>query len=100
MTDLGELRLSHNEKQALYEAKKELLKKYPVAKTLVFGSVARCEADEELDLDILVLTERVYLSIEKFTTVITKKLTTKGEKICPSVKDILVLNYYCYYHYL
>lgn len=37
MTDLGELRLSPKEKQALNEVKNELLKKYPVAKTLVFG---------------------------------------------------------------
>ncbi|MEW5898910.1 MAG: nucleotidyltransferase domain-containing protein [Bacillota bacterium] len=65
MTDLGELRLSPEEKQALYEVKKELEKKYPVAKTLVFGSVARGEADEESDLDILVLTERPMTHREK-----------------------------------
>jgi predicted nucleotidyltransferase len=52
------LNLFSNEQAALEEAKKLLKNKFPVEELMVFGSVARGEATEDSDLDLLVLTSR------------------------------------------
>ncbi len=62
---LRELRLSNTQKRALARLKAELTAHYPVAKTLIFGSVARGTAEKESDLDVLVLTKRPMKHREK-----------------------------------
>ena len=52
------LKLSSNEQAALAETRSRLQAKFPVEEFIVFGSVARGEATEESDLDLLVLTSR------------------------------------------
>ncbi|MFW5895627.1 MAG: nucleotidyltransferase family protein [archaeon] len=51
------LNLMPQQKQALTELKNKIKQKYEIEKTLIFGSVARGEADKESDLDFLVLTK-------------------------------------------
>lgn len=51
------LKAKDNERVALAELKKRVQEKTAVEKVLVFGSVARGEATEESDLDVLILTE-------------------------------------------
>ena len=51
------LNLTPQQEQALTELKKKIKQKYEIEKTLIFGSVARDEADKESDLDFLVLTK-------------------------------------------
>jgi len=50
------LGLSEAQYHAVLEAKRQLKQEFPVEKLIVFGSVARGEADEESDLDLLVIT--------------------------------------------
>jgi len=47
--------LTNNEKKALKELKKEVLKLYPEAKLILFGSKVRGDFDEESDVDVLVV---------------------------------------------
>jgi len=54
----GALELSLNEQAALIETKNRLKAGFPVEEFIVFGSVARGEATDESDLDLLVLTSR------------------------------------------
>ena len=53
-----DLELSLNEQAALVETKNRLRAKFPVEEFIVFGSVARGDATDESDLDLLVLTSR------------------------------------------
>lgn len=48
--------LSNTERAAVEELSKRLRLRYKVARLIVFGSKARGDANEESDLDILVLT--------------------------------------------
>ncbi|MDA8334016.1 MAG: nucleotidyltransferase domain-containing protein [Peptococcaceae bacterium] len=52
------MKLSWSEQAALGETKSLLRAKFPVEEFIVFGSVARGEATDESDLDLLVLTSR------------------------------------------
>lgn len=47
--------LNNNQLKAIKELKKELAKKFHVYDVVIFGSVARQEADEESDLDLLII---------------------------------------------
>ncbi len=61
---LDKLSLTEVEKEAILEAERLLKEQFPVEKVVLFGSVARCEADEESDIDLLVLTsEKVLYSV-------------------------------------
>lgn len=55
---IGELSLSQNEQLTLEEAKRRLTSEFPIEELIVFGSVARGEATEESDLDLLALARR------------------------------------------
>jgi len=54
---ISHLNLTPHQEQALKKLKDKIYQKYEVEKTLIFGSVARNEADQESDLDFLVLTK-------------------------------------------
>ncbi|MCX6088890.1 MAG: nucleotidyltransferase domain-containing protein [Candidatus Atribacteria bacterium] len=47
--------LTENQNIALRSLKNELMKKFILSKMIIFGSTPRGEADEESDLDVLVL---------------------------------------------
>ena len=53
---LDTLLLTASEHKAVLEADRRLKKLFPVEQLIVFGSVARCQADEGSDLDLLVVT--------------------------------------------
>lgn len=53
---LNKLYLTENEKSAIREADQQLKANFPVEQVILFGSVARGEAEEGSDIDLLVLT--------------------------------------------
>lgn len=56
MKRLDDVSLSPNQLQALDEVRRRLVHDFNVEAILLYGSVVREEADEESDLDLLVLT--------------------------------------------
>lgn len=86
---LRELRLSEAQKQALSRLKTELTERYPVTKTMIFGSVARGTAEKESDLDVLVLTKRPMRHREKHEiyAVVTKINLAYNSNISALVVD-------------
>ncbi len=54
---MSKLTLSDNQKRALSKVKEAVSQKLKIDKFIVFGSVARGEADEESDMDVLILTK-------------------------------------------
>ncbi len=58
MRSLSDIHLEPTQRQALQELRAELTAKFPVEQIILFGSVARGQADEESDLDLLLITPR------------------------------------------
>ena len=55
MKDLAQLNLKNNEKKALLELKKVLLKNFTVVEIILYGSKVRGDHDRESDIDVLVI---------------------------------------------
>lgn len=51
--------LTRNQQDAIAELRRRLPQELAIEKIVLFGSVARGEADEESDLDLLILTRRL-----------------------------------------
>lgn len=56
MRRIDSLQLTPDKYKALNEMQEILLSSFPVEEIIIFGSVARGEADDESDIDVLVLT--------------------------------------------
>jgi len=54
---LKKINLKENEKKALQELKERILKRFPDAEIILYGSKARGDSDEESDIDLLILVE-------------------------------------------
>jgi predicted nucleotidyltransferase len=67
----AELKLKINQKIALDEVKRRLEDDFPVDRLLLFGSVARGEAGEGSDIDLLIVTQRRMSHEEQYAMVDT-----------------------------
>ena len=56
MKRLEDVKLASNEREALAEIRRRLFDALSIEQIILFGSVARGEADEESDVDLLVVT--------------------------------------------
>ncbi|MBC7264046.1 MAG: nucleotidyltransferase domain-containing protein [Chloroflexi bacterium] len=56
MKRLEDIALTPNQHQALAELRRRLFEEFEIEALILYGSVARGEADEESDFDLLVLT--------------------------------------------
>ncbi|MFH0991811.1 MAG: nucleotidyltransferase domain-containing protein [bacterium] len=57
MKTLDQITLTPNQHQALAELKRRLKNTFEIVEITLFGSVARGEADDESDLDLLLVTK-------------------------------------------
>ena len=65
MKQIEAIHLTIHQTQALNELQRVLLSQFEIVNLVLFGSVARGEADEESDIDILVLTARPFTRFER-----------------------------------
>lgn len=65
MKQLEEIHLTDTEHQALTDLTTQLRHSFDVEQVILYGSVVRNEADEESDIDLLILTTRPYLRPER-----------------------------------
>jgi len=56
MKNINDILLASNQYQALNELKQKLFAEFAIESLSLYGSVARGEADEESDLDLLIVT--------------------------------------------
>ena len=75
------IKLKENEKEAITELKKEVLKKFPSAKFMLFGSAATGKATSESDIDILILIDEINSRNEEEIIHIGFKLELKCDVI-------------------
>lgn len=54
---LDEIFLPSNHRAAIIELKDKLAQSFPIEEVILFGSVARQQADDDSDIDILVITK-------------------------------------------
>ncbi len=75
MKRLEDVKLAPNEREALAEIRRRLFEALSIEQIILFGSVARGEADEESDIDLLVVTTEPMTRLErheKITDTITE----------------------------
>lgn len=58
MKRLEDISLTPNQNQALTELRRRLFDEFEIEALILYGSIARGEADEESDFDLLILTAR------------------------------------------
>ncbi len=56
MKTLDQIKLADNQRQALDELKQKLAGTFNIEEIMLFGSVSRGSADEESDIDLLIIT--------------------------------------------
>jgi len=56
MTTVDQIKLAHNQRQALDEIRQRLPDTIDIEAMKLFGSVSRNETDEESDIDLLIIT--------------------------------------------
>jgi len=62
---MNKIQISSNESQALDELKHRLSERFGIEKLVLYGSVARGQADMESDIDLLVLTSQPLTRFER-----------------------------------
>lgn len=62
MRQLDDITLTANQARALDELRQRLFEEFDIEALILYGSVARGEADEESDLDLLVVTFQPFTS--------------------------------------
>lgn len=65
MTRLDATALTPNQYQALVELRRRLYEAFDIVSLILYGSVVRGEADEESDLDLLVITRQLLTRSER-----------------------------------
>lgn len=58
MENLFLITLKENERKALRKLKEEIVKKFPEAEIILYGSKARGDFDKESDIDLLILPKK------------------------------------------
>jgi len=86
---IQKLSLSSIQYNALQELKEQIIKRFEVVQLILFGSVARGEADDESDLDLLVITKKLYTRIERhgITNMVFEINLKYGTNISTTVVD-------------
>lgn len=56
MTTFDQIKLAHNQRQALDEIRQRLPEAIDIASIRLFGSASRNETDDESDIDLLIIT--------------------------------------------
>ncbi|MBM4050908.1 MAG: nucleotidyltransferase domain-containing protein [Planctomycetes bacterium] len=65
MKQLADVQLTPSQSEALSELKRRLSDEFDVESVMLYGSVARGEADQESDVDLLVLTSHPRTRFER-----------------------------------
>ena len=65
MKQIGDITLSSQQTHALNNLQQKLKSQFEIEKLVLFGSVARGEADAESDIDILILTSTPFTRFER-----------------------------------
>lgn len=60
MKKIADVKLKKNEQNALTKIKQRLLIEFNIDEIILFGSVARGEADEESDIDLLIIIRKPF----------------------------------------
>jgi predicted nucleotidyltransferase len=79
---IRELNLRENEIKALQELKKRVCERFPDAEIILYGSKARGYADEESDIDILILIDsQINRKLKEEITEITYDIELKYDLV-------------------
>lgn len=82
MEGISQLALKENEKSALQELKERLLKQFPDAEIILYGSKTRGNFDKESDIDLLILIESTVTSeLEEEITRVTYDIELKYDVV-------------------
>jgi predicted nucleotidyltransferase len=65
MKHVDDIRMTPEQRGALVEIKRRLTEKFEIKAFVLYGSVARGQADEESDVDLLVVTDRPLTRFER-----------------------------------
>jgi len=65
MKHIDNIQLTSKQLQALSEIKRRLLEKFDIKAFILYGSVARGQADEESDVDLLIVTSKPLIRFKR-----------------------------------
>ena len=88
MRSLEQLNLKANEKKALHELKKNLLKKFPDAEIIIYGSKTRGDYEQFSDIDLLILVDsQVNRELKEKITEITYSVELKYDVVFGTIVE-------------
>lgn len=65
MKTLDQIQITENQLDALREIKRRLVEKFAIHAFILYGSISRNQADEESDVDLLVVTSNLLTRYER-----------------------------------